>query len=183
MVDMLAEQLKGLISPDICDKEIADRFLQRTNKGKLTRDENPETHFCVYFAAYDPVAQEVFVGHHKKSGLWLFNGGHIDEGETPEQALEREINEEWGLQMTSSEIDNPSLLTITPINNPTKQPCRAHYDIWYFVKLRQVNFHPDQVLLAKEFHETKWTSPSEARKLVTDPNTLDAIGKIEQLWK
>lgn len=44
-------------------------FLERAQQGAPTRDENPQTHFCVYFAAYDPVAQKVFIGHHKKSGF------------------------------------------------------------------------------------------------------------------
>jgi len=179
----LEDHLKQWISEGISSNEVAQKFLTRVREGKLTRDENSESHLCVYFAAYDPTAQKVFIGHHKKSGLWLFNGGHIDQGESPEQALEREIGEEWGILMSSSEIGNPLLLTITPINNPTKQLCRSHYDIWFFVKLKGVDFNPDQAKLDTEFHQTKWANASEAKKLVTDPNTLDAIIKIEQLWK
>lgn len=55
-------------------------FLARAREENLSRDENPESHFCVYFAAHDPTARELFLGHHKKSNLWIFNGGHIDKG-------------------------------------------------------------------------------------------------------
>lgn len=174
----LEDQFKLWVSKGISTDEVAKKFLTRVREGKLTRDENPESHFCVYFAAYDPSAKLVFIGRHKKSGLWLFNGGHIDESETSDQALEREIGEEWGIQMLSNEIGNPSLLTITPINNPTKQLCRVHYDIWYFVRLNENDFKPDQEKLSKEFHEMKWVSPLEAKELVTDPNTLNAISKM-----
>lgn len=36
---------------------------------------------------------------HRELGLWLPIGGHIDGGEHPEEALEREIKEECGLEV------------------------------------------------------------------------------------
>lgn len=72
---------------------VASTFFSRIEKGQLTRDENISSHFCVYFAAYDPECKQVFIGQHKKSGLWLFNGGHIDKGETPNETLKREMGD------------------------------------------------------------------------------------------
>ena len=39
----------------------------------------------------------VLLVHHKKLGLWLPVGGHINRNETPDEALLREIKEEVGL--------------------------------------------------------------------------------------
>jgi 8-oxo-dGTP pyrophosphatase MutT (NUDIX family) len=179
----LENQLRQWIDGGICSGDVARQFLTRVKEGRLTRDENPVNHFDVFFAAYDPVMKHIFFGHHKKADIWLFNGGHIDAGESPEQTLEREIEEEWGMSMSSAEIGRPLLLTINHIDESAKYLCRTHYDIWYFVKLGEADFHPDQTKLDKEFHETRWVNVSDAKKLATDPNTLEGIEKIEGLWQ
>src|SRR3990172_186562 len=139
----MTERLAGEISNILATKEVVvtnlvkQEFLRRLTEGDITREENPQTHFCVYFAGFDPKTDEVFIGHHKKSGLWLFNGGHIDKGETPNEALFREIGEEWGdvkaIGLPEDAVAGAELLTITEINNPTKQTCTRHYDIWHFI--------------------------------------------------
>ena len=80
------------------------------------------------------------------------------------------------------DIGEPGFLTITPINNPTKQKCTSHYDIWYFVPISEAGFRPDQDLLATEFHTTGWKTIDEARSLITDPNTLKAIDEFEKIF-
>src|SRR3990167_11175634 len=110
MAKELSRELEELVKSDEFDPDTSEKFLQRISEGNLTRDEEPYTHFCVYFAAFDPLKNNVFVGHHRKSGLWLFNGGHIDEGETLEEAIIREIGEEWGLEMKLDNIGDPKLL-------------------------------------------------------------------------
>src|SRR4030042_3253839 len=122
MLGEQANQLKKLI--ESTKAKAADRreFLRQAEEGRFTRDENPKTHFCVYFAGYCPESRQVFIGLHKKSGLWLFNGGHLGRGEFPDEALVREIKEEWGDKVKLSGKFEPQLLTVTKIENPTKQP-------------------------------------------------------------
>ena len=175
----LTIELKGIIDKKFSNNEIAEKFLERIEEGKLTKDENPKSHFCTYFAANDPKAKQVFIGHHIKSGLWLFNGGHIDEGETINKTLAREINEEWGLDSRDFNIEPTSLLTITDIYNPAKQTCRAHYDLWHFVGVDKNEFKPDAKKQAEEFYRTDWKSLNEARNLIIDKNTLLAVDFIE----
>lgn len=168
----------GSIDTDGQEEEL-NRFYYRLEEGSTSRDENPYSHFCVYFAAYDSSSQKVFIGHHKKSGLWLFNGGHIDQGESPKEALKREIREEWGGEVDLSESQFPQFLSITDINNPTKQTCTLHYDIWYFVPVREQDFSPDPDLLSKEFHSTRWLTIEEARNFVVDRSTLESLDFIQ----
>ena len=94
MLDHVQKQLQRIVfgvNISITSRRV---FEKRLLEGKLTRDENPTSHFCVYFSAFDPKSQKVFIGFHKKSRLWLFNGGHMDKGETPMEAIKREMGEE-----------------------------------------------------------------------------------------
>lgn len=180
MADRITRRIIEIAS-ELSDSPVAPEFINRVEEGKLTRDENPQSHFCVYFAGFDKEAKKVFIGHHKKSDLWLFNGGHVDEGETSEEALEREMGEEWGERVDLEKIGKPQLLTITPISHP-KIKCNKHYDIWFFVPLSAADFKPDQNLLATEFYTTGWKSIEEARSLIKDPNSLKAISEFEHLF-
>ena len=181
MLERLAGQVE-MIATNFPNSPVTSEFISRSKEGLLTRDENPYSHFCVYFAAHDRGSKEVFIGHHKKSELWIFNGGHIDKDETPEEALVREIGEEWGIKMDLESIGEPKLITITTINNQIKHKCKKHYDIWYFVPVLKNTFTPDKEKLNTEFYTTGWRSISEARSVITDPNTLKAVSEFEKLF-
>ncbi len=179
----LDRQLTKLVSRKLCTADQAVTILQRIKEGALTMDENPETHFCVYFAAIDPNVKEVFVGHHKRSGLWLVNGGHIDKGETLEQTLQREIDEEWGLTLKPKAISKPFLISITQVQKNTGRPCKIHYDIWHTVTVDKTTFHPIQKKLNEEFYETQWCNLTEARNRITQLNTLEALDLLEKRFR
>lgn len=173
--------IKTLIEKSGSPNAIKDIFQARLQEGEITRDENPQSHFCIYFAAYNKSDRKVFIGHHLKSGLWLFNGGHIDKGESADDALYREMREEWGFAKKSTPLP-PSLLTVTKIENPIKQSCRTHYDMWNFIPFEIVDFKPQTNLLSKEFSEWGWKSMEAARSLMTDSASQEALQQIELLF-
>ncbi len=169
-------EIREIIDQSICSPpEVFEMFLARFYEGQPTRDEEKASHFCVYFLPYNPGSKKVFIVHHKKSGLWLSPGGHIDKGETPLEALAREMKEELGVAYEPSANSQPFLLTITPIENAI-QPCKAHYDLWFSVRQDGGHFQIDP----REFHQTRWLTVAEARELVTDPPNLEALENIEQ---
>lgn len=176
---MLYDEIKKIISPSICDSENTRvHFLKRLEEGALTRDENPQTHYCAYFLPYNQKDKKIFIVHHKKSGLWLSPGGHIDKGEGLLETLNREIDEELGVQNFFHEAQSPFLLTITPIENKV-QPCKLHYDIWYLVPTDGSHFNVDP----REFHDTKWLTIDEAEKIVTDSPNRKALETIRNKYK
>ena len=175
----LREQIAKIIEPSICDSENTRvNFLKRLEEGNFTRDENLQTHYCAYFLPYNQKDKKVFIVHHKKSGLWLSPGGHIDKGEGLLETLNREINEELGVKNFFQEPQSPFLLTITPIENKV-QPCKVHYDIWYLVPTDGSNFNVDP----KEFHETRWLTIDEAEKIVTDVPNRKALETIKKQYE
>ncbi len=172
---ILAEQIKQ-IANDFIEKEpqVAKRYLARLEENnELTRDENNPSHFCIYFLPYNSKTKQFFITHHKKSGLWLCPGGHINKGELLLDALNREIKEELGVANYFPELSKPFLITTTPINNPI-QPCKEHLDIWFLLETDGSNFNVDP----QEFHSTKWMTLDEARKIVTDKANLKAFDVI-----
>jgi len=175
-VNVLASEIKLIISGGIAQKPVLLRFTERLNERGLTRDENPVTHFCAYFLPYNKEVKKIFIIHHKKSGLWLSPGGHIDKGENLMATLNREIHEELGITNKIMEPIQPFLLTITPISNEV-QPCKEHLDIWYRVPMteNEMNVSPE------EFYESRWVALSEARKLITDPATIEALERMEEV--
>jgi 8-oxo-dGTP pyrophosphatase MutT (NUDIX family) len=178
MSKQLVQEIEELLDKAVSE-EIALIFKKRLRGGDLTRDENAESHFCAYFAACDYKNKQLFIGHHIKSGLWLFNGGHIDRGETLSETVKREINEEWGLDANDLKVGEPALLTIAEIDNPTKQKCRLHLDVWHFIDVCKDEFAPNPSKIAEEFHSVKWMDLTEARQMITDPGTRQALDFIE----
>ncbi len=178
MHETLGQEIEKISDSSLCvTPEICQRFLARAEDGALTRDEKPTSHFCLYFLPYNPESKKVFIIHHRKSGLWLSPGGHIDQGETIFQTLVREIKEELGFIYSIPENLKPFLLTITPIENEI-QPCKIHFDIWYGIQTDGSGFKVDP----REFHETRWLTIPEARGLVTDPPNFQALSRIEAIF-
>lgn len=158
--------------------EIKSKFIKRIEEGKLSLKENPKSHLTVSFAAYDPRKKLVFVGLHKRSGLWMFNGGHVKQNELLGEALKREVREEWGSDSFLETVDKPSLLTITPVINPGDRACELHYGIWYFIPVDSDKFDPFPEILEKEYIEVEWKTAEEANKLIVVPNYLLVLKEI-----
>ena len=174
---MLEKELETIAGETYCeDGSARKRFLERLGERDYTRDENPISHFCAYFLPFDKKSGKVFLIHHKKSGLWLSPGGHIDKGESILDTLNREIEEELGVKEFYKDIPKPFYFEMTPVSNSV-QPCREHFDIWYLMETDGRNFKvsPD------EFLNSGWFSMPEARKMLVDPANLEALKIIEQL--
>lgn len=175
------QEFIGLINKAEAGEGIREKFLERFQQGRLTKEENLEDHIGVFFCVYDPKLKKILIGKHKKSGLWLAYGGHIKQGESFKQAFVREAEEELGLKVDTRKTSDLHLLTISQIVNldPTRK-CKVHYDYWYFLPIDSINNDLDWDRLSVELDGTFWASIEEARGVATDPTTLSGIDFVEK---
>jgi 8-oxo-dGTP pyrophosphatase MutT (NUDIX family) len=164
--------IKGINSP------LEDEFIARIKQHHISRSENITNHICCFFAAIDVNAKKVFIGLHKNSGLWLFNGGHLEPNELPIQTINREMTEEWGYAPIDIKDLKPELLSMVEIENKI-QACKKHFDIWFFIRVDEKTFSPNESLLKQEFFQNKWLDLKQAKKVCHGQYSLLALEYIQ----
>lgn len=90
----------------------------------------PSPHLVAYVVLVDPIERGIYLGQHRKSGLHLPMGGHLDPAEHPFAAARREAREELGIDPSFDVVGHrPLLLTVTPTGGPTA----GHVDVslWF----------------------------------------------------
>lgn len=106
--------------------------------------------------------------HHRKLKLWLPPGGHVDEGETPDQAAIREVKEEAGLDVElidgEATPEDYSLDGVQVLKRPMAiqleniHPGHQHVDLIYASMAHHAN-HTLQ--LSEVGEEARWLSRAE----------------------
>jgi 8-oxo-dGTP pyrophosphatase MutT (NUDIX family) len=98
---------------------------------------------------------------HKRLGIWLQPGGHIDPGETPWAAAERETAEETGLavDVTSPADTIPGVFNVDVHNSAGGH---VHLDLCYLATPRQDRAPSPP---AGESQEVAWFSVDEALRI------------------
>lgn len=82
------------------DRERADQraTLEWIDSGaplwRIAPPATPPEHLVAYCALVDSAARSMLLVDHRKAGLWLPTGGHVDPGEHPRAAARRELHEE-----------------------------------------------------------------------------------------
>lgn len=105
----------------------------------------------------------------KWHGKYTLPGGHIEVGETAEEALKREVKEEVGL-----EIESMDFLILQEAINSKEFFKPKHFIFLDFVcRVKSSTVKIDN----SEMQEAKWVRPEEALKLDIDSFTRNSIKK------
>jgi len=152
MKSIFEQEVLKLKNKKHVDQKILNQFLERISSGKpLIKTKNKENHFGSFLLPVNKKTRQVYFGHHIKADKWIPPGGHIEENESPEQAMRREFHEELGLGLTDEETELFNL-SVTYYQN------HWHYDFWYLIYTDLNDFKFD----SKEFYEAKWIGIDES---------------------
>lgn len=128
------------------------------------------TEITRHFTATTFIVHEgkVLLHLHKRQGVWLPPGGHIERDELPDRAAVREIEEETGLQlrlhsegharalaveMATGVVPQPAFILVEDIN-----PFHQHIDFTYFARLPNGATPDEEILGVRGF---RWLSLQE----------------------
>lgn len=101
-------------------------------------------------------------------GLWEFPGGKIEEGETPQEALKREIEEELNVKIEVGEFVGTCTHDYGTVSNQSK-----HIKLsGYFVKLIS------GIIKLTDHDEYRWVDPEKFDKSIMAPADIPLVDKI-----
>ncbi|WP_167489616.1 NUDIX domain-containing protein [Nocardia terpenica] len=134
----------------------------------------PSPHLVSYIALVDPEQRGIYLGLHRKSGLHLPMGGHVEPGEHPRTTALREAAEELGITAELTVIgDRPLMVTSTMTVGDD-----SHEDmsLWYVARgdrTRKYRLDPD------EFDHGRWWDLDPYGIPESDPHLPRFLTKLQ----
>jgi 8-oxo-dGTP pyrophosphatase MutT (NUDIX family) len=117
----------------------------------------------------------VLLHRHKRLGIWLQPGGHLDPGESPAQAAVRETSEETGLEAVHPD-GVPALVHVDLHEGPRGH---VHLDLRY---LLLASADDPLAPAAGESPEVAWCAPEEAARR-GDASVTSAVAAALTRWR
>ena len=146
--------------------------------------ENGLLHREVHVFLYTPEGNVIFQKRDEKNGdfpnlLDVAIGGHVDVGETYEQAAIREAEEEAGLKISAQDLELVELLRYSSANQfkIVNNVIRAEYIMRYNGKLKDLRVEEGKASCFEEWPVDKMGHLSEAEKQKFLPYILTADGQ------
>lgn len=141
----------------------------------------PAMHLVSYFVVLDEERGQLLLVAHRKAGLWLPPGGHVEPGEDPWTALVRECGEELGVPAVAWAItgERPLFLTVTRTQG---QGEHTDVSLWYVLNAdaESITSYNEE-----EFTAVRWLTPERVlgEPLSSlDPHMHRFVRKLLNAW-
>ena len=156
----MAAIVDGIAPFDMLENTHRDRtldWLQSTSDiYRRAKPRTPDQHLVCYFLPVDRERGRILLVEHRRAGLWLPPGGHVEPGEHPWCTVQREAQEELSLPpATDARPPGPDFLTVTLTND-----AQPHTDVslWYSLPVdSRVPLEWDR----REFRSIRWWTPAD----------------------
>ena len=163
----LREQILALTPVDDREETSIAATLERLSWSGDPFDEHADPHHLTA-SAFVLSSRGVILHLHRRLGIWVQPGGHVDPGESPADAARRETLEETGLATTHT--DPPTLLHVDLHPGPRGH---THYDLRYVVLARPLDPSPPP----DESPEVHWFEFPEALERC-EPGLRGGLSKL-----
>lgn len=140
---------------------------------RITKPDTPDKHLVAYFVLFDERNAKILLTDHRKSGLWLPAGGHVEINEDPKETVRRECMEELSVQADFWRED-PLFLTSTVTVGITA----GHVDVslWYVLKGDSDHSYAFD---EREFKSIRWFGFDDIPYEKSDPHMERFIKKLK----
>jgi 8-oxo-dGTP pyrophosphatase MutT (NUDIX family) len=166
MIDQLRAELEAIEPVDERERTSIEATLDRLTWDGPLCSESVDHH--VTASAFVVSSRGVILHLHRKLGIWVQPGGHVDEGETFAQGALRETLEETGLPASLAQPAEVFHVDVHP--GPRGH---THYDVRYVVLAEPVDPTPSE----GESQDVFWFSFEEAQQRC-EPALAPALAKL-----
>lgn len=130
----------------------------------------PPMHLVSYFALLD--GDHILLVDHRKAGLWLPSGGHVEPDEHPADTVRREIQEELSVE---ADFIHPQPLFLT-VQHTVGASQHTDVSLWFALRgdrSKTYDFDPG------EFHAIRWFPMTDIPHGRSEPHLSRFIDKLK----
>lgn len=150
------------------------------SEAPFARDSFDPGHFTASAFVRSPDLESVLLIHHRKLGIWVQPGGHIDAEDTSARAAAvREIREETGLGSLLPDDRSGPIFDVDVHRIPARksEPAHEHFDLRFSLIAADLTISP-----SIEVQAARWVRIRDVETITRDESVLRAVRKLDS-WR
>ena len=150
-------------------------------------NKNIEKHFTASALIINKEGKVLLVNH-KKLGVWLYPGGHVEPNETPDETVIREVEEETGLdvEIISDKDENlaNSESNVFVLHQPYAILCEEiktdlkHYHVDLVYRCKIISENSNKIIRNSKTEEADFFGLDDLNQINLFPNFRKLLGKV-----